>query len=261
MNRKFSKRSVLVLMLLLCLMLTACGKKGADASAEGEEGEETELEPIELPEEYELGEGTVVALLQQHNIVVTAEEVEGGVAYTYTGLVDPKNECAEYAQCLLTDEDPFVAVAEDFVPDAVPDFTQPEGNALYARASETSGMLSLIRLEWDEEKCVVTVYTQEGEITTPEPITLAEALDYIKTLAPSQLGLDGTSMSEYEVYALDGSATVDGRPCLRLKVCSTNNASKTNLPVGTYLLTGDKRHLYSLDEVNRKVTEIKIQAS
>jgi hypothetical protein len=254
--RKFSKQSVLLLLLLLCLLLTACGKKGSDASAEGEEGEE-EIEPIELPEEYELGEGTVVALLQQHNIIVTAEEVEGGIAYTYTGLVDPKNECAEYAQYLLTDEDPFVAVAEDFVPDAVPDFTKDEGNALYARDAG-SGTLSLIRLEWDTEKCVVTVYTQEGAITSPEPITLPEALEYIKTLAPSQLGLSGTSMSEYEVYALDGAATVDGRPCLRLKVCSSNNASKTNVPVGTYLLTGDKRHLYKLDEVNRKVEEIKI---
>jgi hypothetical protein len=124
----------------------------------------------------------------------------------------------------------------------------------------------LLQLDWTAETCTVTLRIQEGVIqerpveteseTGSSGMTLSSAMDYMKSLTPSDIGLDGSSMDEYQIYALDGIIMVDGNACLHLKVYSTNNPEKTNHLEGNYLLTGDKQHMYSLDEVNGVVTVI-----
>jgi hypothetical protein len=115
------------------------------------------------------------------------------------------------------------------------------------------------------------VDTREGTIGTGEEeepaveeeqsgtgLTLTTVVDYLRSFDPNQLGLDGSSMDQYEIYSLNGAVYVDGLPCLRLKVCSTDNTQQANEISGNFLVSSDRNHIYSLDEATGIVKELKV---
>jgi hypothetical protein len=236
-------RAVILLTLLLCT-LTSCKKK--------EEAEE-------LPGEYSIGEETVPALAldEEENVTVDEEAADSGTVYTYSGLSQPGNTSEQYAQQIMGDEQAFSVVDEDCVQTDLPDFTASEGSVRLARNAAEDGKVCYIQVDWTEEQCVVTVDSREGTVEEPgEKLTLVTAVDYLESLDPSALGLEGTSMTQYQIYALDGAVFVDGNPCLHLKVCSVESPEKANEISGDFLITGDKRHIYSLDVTDSAVTEL-----
>jgi hypothetical protein len=246
------------LMCLTCLTMTGC-KKG------DKEADDGTLE--EVPTEYEVGDESVLALMSLDDIAVqkTVSEDETAVTYTYAGLPDTPALCAAYAQDLTEHEDPFVYVDDALVKTDAPDLTGDEGSVHMARAAAESGKVCVLQMHWTEDSCVITVDVEDGAVTQPvtasanvssEPLTLATAVSYLEEMSPAELGLEGTSMSEYQIYSLNGAVFVDGNPCLHLKVYSSDNKPKTNEVSGDFLLTGDKQHLYSLDVVNGTVEEI-----
>jgi hypothetical protein len=245
-----------MLMTLLLVSLTGCGKKA------------------QMPEQYELGEEeTITAFVPEgEKISFTQEETEEGEAavYDYSGLSDTGTLIESYAAQMEGEEDPFSVVDGDMVLTDEPDYTQTEGSVNLAKAAPEDGKVYFLTVDWTEEACTVTVDTREGAISTGEEeeepaeeqaqegLTLVTAVDYLRSLTPDELGLDGSSMDEYEIYALDGAVYVDGRPCLRLKVCSTDNLQQANEISGNFLITGDKTHVYSLDEANGIVKELHV---
>jgi hypothetical protein len=91
-----------------------------------------------------------------------------------------------------------------------------------------------------------------------EKLTLTNAVSYLQSMEPAELGLDGSSMTQYKIYAMDGTVFVDGSPCLKLKVCTAENEQGSVSIAGSYLLTSDKQHLYRLDEVQGTVEELQV---
>jgi hypothetical protein len=241
-------RALLLLTLVVCT-LTGCKKK--------EEAEE-------LPEAYSIGEETVPALVpdgeEDEEVTVSEEATDSGtVVYTYSGLSQPGDVSGQYAQQIMEDEQPFSVVDEEYVETDLPDFTATEGSVRLARNAAEDGMVYYIQVDWTEEQCTVTVDSREGTVEQPgEKLTLATAVTYLQSLEPSALGLEGTSMDQYQIYALDGAVFVDGNPCLHLKVCSVESPEKANEISGDFLITGDKRHVYSLDEADSAVQEIQL---
>jgi hypothetical protein len=216
----------------------------------------------QLPEQYTVGGEEVPALSPEDAAEVSEEEVDGGVAYTYSGLSSPGGVSGAYAAELTAGETPFSVVDGDWAETELPDFEASEGSVLLAKAAAEDGQVDLIQVDWSEESCTVTVTAQEGAIASSavgqDSMTLAAAADYINSLPPSALGLDGTSMDQYQVYTLDGAVLVDGRPCMRLKVCSVDNPACGNHISGDYLLSGDKQHLYRLNVESSTVTELSV---
>jgi hypothetical protein len=142
-----------------------------------------------------------------------------------------------------------------------------ENSEAVSEEAAEENRVCLVQLDWTADSCTVTLRYQEGVIQQRpvetesssgggSSLTLATAIDYIKSFSPADIGLDGTSMEEYQIYALDGVILVDNTPCLHLKVYRSDNPQQTNQVAGNFLLTGDKQHMYSLDEVNGVVTTI-----
>ena len=91
-------------------------------------------------------------------------------------------------------------------------------------------------------------------------MTLAEAVEYFKSLSPKLLGLEGASMEEYSVYPIEGTILVDGRPCLRIQAYQ-HTTEGTNQLAGIYLISGDRLHLYRLDQPEGRVQELPLQGT
>ena len=87
-------------------------------------------------------------------------------------------------------------------------------------------------------------------------MTYVDAVDFIKSLSPATLGLEGSSMADYSVYPMDGAVLVDGILCLKLQAYPPHEETQANVIGGTYLLSGDKAHLYLLQD--DKVRELSI---
>lgn len=95
---------------------------------------------------------------------------------------------------------------------------------------------------------------------TPAPaqeVTKGEAVEYIESLSPSVLGLEGESMEEYEVYPGERVVLVEDIPCTEIDVYTTDTAAGTNDIQGRYLLTKTgPRRLFRLDTFTKQVTEL-----
>ncbi len=88
-------------------------------------------------------------------------------------------------------------------------------------------------------------------------ITLVEALDYVKNLEPSRLGLEGKTMDEYEVIAKNYIVPIDGLLCSELLVYNKNVETGTNELVETVFISrGEERKLYCKDEETSKPVEL-----
>ncbi len=90
-----------------------------------------------------------------------------------------------------------------------------------------------------------------------EPLSVSQAVNYVMTLPPSLLGLDGVNMNEYDIYPGGAVVRVDGMACTEMSVYRKSDTAGTNNIVGTYLLSrGESRHMFKLDKVSKQVTEI-----
>jgi hypothetical protein len=222
-------------------------------------GEETG----EVPAQYSIGEDTVLALTpgEDESELSVEERVEEESIITYQGLADVQETCTEYLETLTDEENGFRVVDEELVEAETPDLTAEEGSVYLAKAASEEGQVCVMLLEWAEDTCTITLNVQEGTIQEAPPtekLNLTTAVEYLESLPPDAIGLEGSSMDQYQIYAVDGVIFVDGNPCLHLKVYRSDNPEKTNEVSGDFLLTGDKRHLFSLDAVNGTVKEISV---
>ena len=64
---------------------------------------------------------------------------------------------------------------------------------------------------------------------------------------PPLLGLEGSSMEDYRIYALDGMALIDGIPCIPVGVYRTAENTDTNVVEGSFFLASDQSCIYRLD--------------
>lgn len=233
------------------LSMAACGKK--DEAEAGTDSGEGEAAP-ELIEEYPFGEQTVPGLTSASSKAA----VETVVTYTYTGLSSPGGDVGTYVSLMKSEANGFEVVDKDFVISDQPEYDDA-GRVLLAKSMAVEdgaeSQLMLIDISWAEDTCHVVTRQAEGEISQPpEPITMREAQEYLESLHPSELGLEGESMDEYEVFTFDGAVVVDGRACVRMNVYSFEQSNEF---MGCYLMSLDARHLYRMDTATQEIIEIK----
>ncbi len=87
-------------------------------------------------------------------------------------------------------------------------------------------------------------------------LTMSESVDYIHTLSPEQLGLEGESMDDFELLPSEGLILVDGEPCTEIMVYRRDPKTGTNVFQGSYLLDRSGSRLYRLDRDSNAVTEL-----
>lgn len=242
-NRKFIL-AALILAAMLCV-LGGC-KKGEKAAA---------------PESYPVGEESVPAFFTADGVFAGEELTETGGTYTYEELAEPGMTTETYAQLLISEENGYSAVDDENTTTDLPDFTAAEGTVKFAKSSAQEGKLLSVSVSWAEGTCAITVDLVDGQVQEPqsEGMTQIELVDFVKSLDPKTLGLEGSSMEDYEVYVMDGAVLVDDRSCAKVSVCDRNSPEGTNKIAGEYFVSADGAHIYHFDSENEKVTEVEIR--
>ena len=248
-----------------------------DGAADGEQS-------IDPPEEYRIGGVDVIALpVMSDGVAVYQEEpantgteadtdtgtkdgaapevknTADAVAYRYEGLSGAGTLVSAYTAVLTSPDLGFDIVDEALCRADAPDFSAESGDVNLAHRAAEADKVMLLRLTWAAGSCTVVTDTPEGEITdppAPEGMTMEEALDYVRGLPPSLLGLEGSSMEDYRIYALDGMALINGIPCIPVSVYRTAEDTDTNVVEGSFFLSSDQSRIYRLDTATGTVEEV-----
>lgn len=189
--------------------------------------------------------------------------------YYYSELPNGGLDIQTYVEGLMADSDldlnPVNAAGRS-VP--LPDFSQQEGFVLLSMADlETECMLRVL-VSWAGSSCIVRVSIVEA----PRPsqgetadgsmsevggnLTAEETVSYFQKLSPAVLGLEGDSMDDYNIYYLDGKVLVNEEPCSRVRIYAESPPEGSNAYRGTFLVTGNRSHLYQLDLLTQEVVEL-----
>lgn len=281
---------LLIIIIVVALLVMAAAAAAVYFLLLRDNGEEKEPEEIsKTPAAYVLGEDEVVSLdsiMDEGAAMLTTVEAptraaaEEGVdekTFRYRKAEDPAGLAASYIGVLRGEEQGFVPIdAENRQLAEEPDLERITGSLTLAKAAavpedageeETESKIFRVVVAWSEYAVAIQVSHQPGTILPPpEPeedsagtvTNVSEQVEFFKNLSPSLLGLDGASMSEYRLYPLDGWAQVNETPCRQINVYLLDMPSGTNSFLGTYFVTGDLKHLYTMDS-NGLISEIPLE--
>ena len=170
--------------------------------------------------------------------------------YEVVGAADVMNR---YLDLLLDGEQGFSLVDETYlVQEERPELTDEGGSLLLVKASVQEGHLFQLAIGWSSESDIlaVRVAVPEGSLRypeekkEPEPASLSEQMDSLKTMTPSRLALDGSDMSQYDIYPVEGFVTIDGQLCRRFNVYKVGTSGDIS---GIIFYSGDMQHIYRMD--------------
>ena len=121
-----------------------------------------------------------------------------------------------------------------------------------------------VRITWSEGQCVVTADEEEGKVTSPQQagapgtpsISIRDAEAQLLSMTPAELGLPGTSMSQYEVFWQEGTELVNDVTCIRLDVYNSSDGPNPYLFASSYLMSVNGAHLYKLDPITDELQEL-----
>lgn len=245
MRNGIRRRGVLAGSALILCLLTGC------------KGKEPALSP---PDAYVLGEDSAPALDKvmedEEGTLVSVEEPsqENGQRYIYhyEELSQPAALVSLYVERMMEEEEGFVLADEEHrALSAQPELTGDTGSVILIRPSTSEGKIFQITVRWDGDTGTVEVTEQAGEIISSDEgdstFLLVDQLDYLYSLPPARLGLEGSSMKSYRIYPTEGVVMVDGKLCRQFNVYRVKAPEQTNSIEGTYFLSTDRLYIYQLD--------------
>lgn len=201
----------------------------------------------------------------------STEETEAGVVsdvstFRYRDLLEGGHTVEAYIQHLTDPEQGFESVDEKGASAELPDFSADGGTLTLKRKIEDSSDKLWIQLLWKDTRLTMTSYlrspTEEEQAAEAEEkaasrsMSASDAVIYLKTVPPKDLGLPGETMENYNVYYADGKAIVDGVSCVRLRVYEVGQPEGTNSFLGTYFLSGDQSRIFRLNPDTNQIEEL-----
>lgn len=171
-------------------------------------------------------------------------------AYTYTYENVPAAAMERYAE-LLTSGNGFKTIDMERMPmEELPDFSTDSGYVIFAKNGAEEGTIFVLDISWMDGIHTVVVRAPHGTIKRPPSaeasggaggmgaMTLGDMVSYVSSLQPADLGLSGSSMSEYTVIPVEGNPMVDGQVCRHVNVYKEDANTGTNTFQGSYLIGG-----------------------
>ena len=243
------RKSIAVLLALILCVMTAC-------SDEDQTPMQDEMEL--LPNAYFVGSESIVAVEPEAGVSLADLTMleDGTFVYTYEGFTAVNESIQHYVGTLCDQEHGFSIVNDEtYRPAAAPDYTVTEGVVTLSKPAQND-KITVVRLDWTTGKCVASISIKDAPVVEPAKpnkgnsnygLSHAGAVDFLKELHPSVLGLEGESMEEYNIYIMTGFTYVNGEACLRVKIYVSNKIG-TNVHVGTYFLSGNGEHIYRLSD-------------
>lgn len=257
--------AILILTLLLCFSLVSCQNK------KGPSTYEVKGDSVSSINELLHGKGGVFASAELPQDVKTSdgEPSETGV-YHYKDLPQGGQTIEAYVNELTSSKVGFTIVNGAGKQTEAPDYTKEEGALSLDRPNMDLRNNLQLDISWEKDKsCSIKVHMRDSNkasddasdgqgASSNEAMTAEDAVNYLKSLAPSQLGLAGKSMKDYNVYYLDGKAVINGVSCLRLRVYEVSPPEGSNAILSTYFLSQDKKTLYRLHPENNEVETLSL---
>ena len=219
-------------------------KKGVEAYTVGEDT------VASLDTVLEEGEGELLALRTTPE--KSKAEEEGRLTYIYE-VNGPAAVVNRYLDLVLGEELGFSLADENYmIQEERPELVDEEGALMVAKASVVEGKVFQLAIGWSQENdmLAVRVSTPEAQLRMPEkeeqpkPASLSEQLDTIQTMHPSELGLEGRSMDQYEVLSTAGFVKVDDILCRRFTIYEKTGDDKRGDIVKIVYFSGDQQHMF-----------------
>lgn len=249
-NKQFLISTALTCMGIVFL-LSACGDKKPVAPPDYTLGGESVLSLNTVVGEENSGELTKMDTPEMKDDKSSSTSAGGSSCqYTYANLAVGGEAVRQYAEKLVAEDEGFQVVDEAGTMAEAPDYSAESGSVALAKTASEDGKILRIDISWTATDCSIVLTRPNGEVSEPpvEPMTYTEAVDYIKSLPPAMLELEGDNMAGYSVYPMDGAVMVDNIMCLKLQIYPSPPPEKANAIAGTYLLSGDKKHIYLLED-------------
>lgn len=249
---------------------------------EGEDGEELVDSTISLDTILEEGEGTLIAARKPDknnksegaSSSSSAEAAPEVPQYTYIyDVSSPAAVVDRYLDAVLGGEEKFVLVDDTYLHlEERPVLDDALGAVTLARPSVQDGHVFQLLIGWSEASSLtIRASAPEGKIHEPEKvdvglgsevietIPLSAQLEKIKGMTPAQLGFEGESMEDYEIYPVEGFVKVDGLDCRRFNIYVKRESGNGHYPdlEGVILLSADQEHVFRLDPESSAVTELR----
>ena len=228
--------------------------------------EEQEVPLVENVEKEDTGDAETEDAETEDAETEEEPPVPTAVTYRYEGLSSPGTLASVYTTLMTLDDVGFSQVDEELTRIKEPEELAVEAGSVHlAKNAPEDGKAMSIQLEWTEEICTVTVDLVDGRVKNPpEPtspmgpmgMSADQIIDYMQSLNPSVLGLEGSTMEGYDLLMQEGSVLIDGNPCVRVNAYRINSQTGTNEIGGNYFLSLDGTHLYRLDVASNSVTEL-----
>lgn len=179
-------------------------------------------------------------------------------------LNSPAEVVDRYLDVMLGGEQGFSLVdAEYVIQEDRPELEDASGSLVLARNStEQEGHVFQVSVGWSEASAnlAVRVSAPTGNVHKPAPkpkpeaASLDEHMNQLMAMDPAELGLSGSSMDEYEIYAMGGFVKVDDLDCRRFTIYSRDQPGTI---AGIFLISSDKKHFFQLDQATGGVTELR----
>lgn len=200
------KKSQVIALLLACTAAVLSGCGGS-----------------KLPETYSAGEDSLPSLTTLVTLdpapECSEETEEDATSYHYTGLDAPAQAVTDYRDALEADHGcvPLSAQGERLAEDQK---LSDSGELILAKESDSSSGLFQLDITWDDTSCtIIPSFDEDGALPEESSsMTMEEAVEYIRSLPPSALGLTGETLSGYDIFCEDGLVLLDGAPCLCLNI-------------------------------------------
>lgn len=132
----------------------------------------------------------------------------------------------------------------------------------YSDYEQDTQMQFRVRIDWTPTSCLITLDKIAGEdfVTSLQEagtfLSFSGAKALMSTVTPEEIGLPGTSMSEYSLKPGPGFVMVDGKACLTVYVYGKNSVG-TNSLMGIYFISSDCTTLYrQIGDTSDEVEEI-----
>lgn len=230
-------------------------KKGIETYAVGEDT------AVALDTILEEGEGELLALRSPPG------KADDGVESRYTYIYELNGAAAivdRYLDLMMSGEEPFSLVDESYlILEERPELEDAEGALILARNSVVEGHVFQLVIGWSEASAnlAVRVSAPEGalhkpvKVEPPKPASVGEQMATIQSMSPAELALPGSSMSEYDIYPIEGFVKIDGMDCRRFHIYEAGDSYSL---AGIIFLSGDQQHVYRMDpDDNTIITELK----
>lgn len=157
--------------------------------------------------------------------------------------------------------DPFHPVNNEYYEMLTPDFTQRAGTVALAKKASGVEKIFMVIVDWHYTGAAVTVYEEEGTLWiapvkstgSQGSLSINDVVGFLETRRPSDLGLDGSSMAEYNVFTSEGIVMVNGVTYRKFII----SGKGTGAYGGTYLVDAEG-NTFVVDDVNNTVSPLKI---